>query len=177
MPLVVKHFTGAWENILSRNQPASDLKDLTGKCARQPWDGLRRHARSMCTEAVWYSSGRSGKENLSQDGGAAGAKALDYVQDRGLGQGGWAEPGRRGQWQGQPERQQAPDHMAFHLFPFNLAAPGLSCGMWDLVPWPGTELGLPALVAWGLSHWTTREVPSPFFFTWLLQIVVSRHYP
>ena len=34
----------------------------------------------------------------------------------------------------------------------------LSCGMWDLVPWPGIEFG-PALGAWNLSHWTTREVP------------------
>ena len=29
----------------------------------------------------------------------------------------------------------------------------LSCGMWDLVPWPGRALG-----AWTLSHWTSREV-------------------
>ena len=35
----------------------------------------------------------------------------------------------------------------------------LSCGMWDLVPWPGIEPGPPALGAWNLSHWTTREVP------------------
>ena len=40
-----------------------------------------------------------------------------------------------------------------------LAAPGLSCGMWDLVPWPGIEPGLPALGARSLSHWTAREVP------------------
>ena len=25
--------------------------------------------------------------------------------------------------------------------------------MWDLVPWPGTEPGPPALGAWNLSHW------------------------
>ena len=41
-----------------------------------------------------------------------------------------------------------------------LSALGLSCGMWDLVPWPGIELGRPALGAWSLSHWTTREAPS-----------------
>ena len=29
----------------------------------------------------------------------------------------------------------------------------------DLVPWPGIELGPPALGAWSLSQWTTREVP------------------
>ena len=31
--------------------------------------------------------------------------------------------------------------------------------MWDLVPRPGIELWSPALGAWGLSHWTTGEVP------------------
>ena len=35
-----------------------------------------------------------------------------------------------------------------------------SCSMWDLFPWPGIEPGSPALGAWNLSHWTTREVPS-----------------
>ena len=46
-----------------------------------------------------------------------------------------------------------------------LAALGLSCGtqdlscdMWDLVPWPGMKPRPPALGAWSLSHWTTREV-------------------
>ena len=38
----------------------------------------------------------------------------------------------------------------------------LSCGMWDLVPWPGIKPGPPALGAWSLSHWTTREVPAFF---------------
>ena len=36
-----------------------------------------------------------------------------------------------------------------------LAAPGLSCSMWDLVPLLGIE---PALGAQSLSHWTTREI-------------------
>ena len=36
---------------------------------------------------------------------------------------------------------------------------GLSCGMWDLVPWPGIKLRTPALGAWSLSHWAPREVP------------------
>ena len=52
-----------------------------------------------------------------------------------------------------------------------MSAPGLHCGtqgllgmwtfscsMWDLVPWPEIEHGPPALGAWNLSHWTTREV-------------------
>ena len=40
-----------------------------------------------------------------------------------------------------------------------LAAPGLSCSTWDLVPQPGIEPRLPALRVRSLSHWTTREVP------------------
>ena len=39
----------------------------------------------------------------------------------------------------------------------------LSCGMWDLVPWPGIEPGPPALGVQSLSHWTTREVPHQLF--------------
>ena len=35
----------------------------------------------------------------------------------------------------------------------------LSCGMWDLVPWPGIEPWPPTLGAQSLSQWTTREVP------------------
>ena len=35
----------------------------------------------------------------------------------------------------------------------------LSCGMWDLVSWLGIEPQPPALGAWNLCHWTTREVP------------------
>ena len=34
-----------------------------------------------------------------------------------------------------------------------------SCGMWDLVPWPGIEPGPPALGMWSLNHWTIRKVP------------------
>ena len=44
-----------------------------------------------------------------------------------------------------------------------LAAPGLSCSMRDLVPWPGIEPGPPALEVWSLNHWTTREVPNCCF--------------
>ena len=49
---------------------------------------------------------------------------------------------------------------------------GLSCSMWDLVPWLGIKPGLLALGAWHLSHWTTREVSYDvilfffFFFSW-----------
>ena len=40
-----------------------------------------------------------------------------------------------------------------------LTAPGLSCGMWDLVPRPGIKPGPPALEEQSLSHRTPREVP------------------
>ena len=43
-----------------------------------------------------------------------------------------------------------------------MAATGLNRGMWDVVPWPGIEPGPPALGAWSLSHWTTRELPACF---------------
>ena len=48
------------------------------------------------------------------------------------------------------------------LFPY-LTAPGLSCGIGDLVPWTGVEPRTPALGAWSLSHWTTRGVPRRIF--------------
>ena len=34
---------------------------------------------------------------------------------------------------------------------------GLSCGMRHLVPQPGIKPRPPALGAWSLNHWTTRE--------------------
>ena len=33
-----------------------------------------------------------------------------------------------------------------------------SCGMWDLVPWPGIEPGPFALGAQSLNHWTTKTL-------------------
>ena len=42
------------------------------------------------------------------------------------------------------------------------------CGMRNLVSWPGTEPGPPALGAWSLSHWTTREVPVAFLMMAIL---------
>ena len=45
-----------------------------------------------------------------------------------------------------------------------LAAQGVSCDMWDLVPQPGIKPGPPALGAKGLNHWTTREVPDSTSF-------------
>ena len=38
----------------------------------------------------------------------------------------------------------------------------LSCGTWDLVPWPGMEPMATALGVRSVSHWTTREVPLHF---------------
>ena len=40
----------------------------------------------------------------------------------------------------------------------------LSCGIWDLVPWPGIEPRPPELGAQSLISWTTREVPHPCLF-------------
>ena len=65
---------------------------------------------------------------------------------------------------------------------FNLTVAGLSCltwdsscgirtlgfGMWDLVPWPRIKPGSPALDAWSLGHWTTREVLKHFSLWWNL---------
>ena len=59
------------------------------------------------------------------------------------------------------------DFVLFCLFiHFIQAEPGLSCGMQtlscsiqDLVSQPGIKPGPPALGAWSLTHWTTREVP------------------
>ena len=46
-------------------------------------------------------------------------------------------------------------------FKMYLAAPGLLCGMQDhLVTARGILSGCPALGAWSLGPWTTREVPS-----------------
>ena len=53
----------------------------------------------------------------------------------------------------------------FFLNCIYLAALGLSCSMWALVPWPGFEPWLPALGAQSLSHWTTRKVPEFFFLS------------
>ena len=38
-----------------------------------------------------------------------------------------------------------------------------SCGIWDLVPWSGIKPRAPALRAWSLSHWTTREVSTLYY--------------
>ena len=41
----------------------------------------------------------------------------------------------------------------FSFFPnIYLATPGLSCGMWDLVPWPGIKPSSPALGVQSLGH-------------------------
>ena len=41
----------------------------------------------------------------------------------------------------------------------------LSCYVWDLVPWPGMEPRPPAFGARSLSPWTSREVPTCWFFS------------
>ena len=65
----------------------------------------------------------------------------------------------------------------FLLFIFiYVAAPGLSCSMWDLVPWPGIETRPLALGEQGLRHRTTREVLSSlFWFFFLTSCILSGH--
>ena len=46
---------------------------------------------------------------------------------------------------------------------FSCGRRALSGGVWDLVPWLGIEPVSPALGAWRLSHWTTREVSQLLF--------------
>ena len=46
------------------------------------------------------------------------------------------------------------------------------CGVWDLVPWPGIEPRPPALGAWSLSRCTTREVPGPCIYLFLLNCIL-----
>ena len=51
------------------------------------------------------------------------------------------------------------------LFLINLAAPGLSCGTWDLVPWQVIEPGLLELGARSLSHGLPGKSQNQLFFT------------
>ena len=49
-----------------------------------------------------------------------------------------------------------------------------SCSIWDLVPCPGIKPSSPALGAWSLSHWTTREVP--IYFDSFSRYVICRYF-
>ena len=52
---------------------------------------------------------------------------------------------------------------AYRVFSlFSSVLQTLSCSMWDLVPWPGTELQLPALGVRDFTRWTMREVQDLF---------------
>ena len=63
-----------------------------------------------------------------------------------------------------------------------LAAPGLRWGMWDLLivacglyfPDRGSNPGPPALGAWSLNHWTTREVPGARALSQLILIGATK---
>ena len=52
--------------------------------------------------------------------------------------------------------------VALEIFSFSTWT--LSCGMWDLLPWPRVEPGPLALGAQSLKHWTIRAVPTYCFF-------------
>ena len=56
------------------------------------------------------------------------------------------------------------------FFFFPLAMPSLSCGMWDLVPWPRIEPGAPTLGRWSFSQWINKEAPA----RWILNHWTSR---
>ena len=49
---------------------------------------------------------------------------------------------------------------------FFFGCTGLSYSMWDLFPWPGIEPRPPALRAWSLSHWITREIQCSSLILW-----------
>ena len=48
----------------------------------------------------------------------------------------------------------------------------LSCGMWDLVPWPEIRPSHPTLEVWSLNHWIMREVPY-FIYLFIFTILAS----
>ena len=50
----------------------------------------------------------------------------------------------------------------------------LSCGMWDLVPWPRIEPGPPALGAWCLGHWSPQK--SPYLFLYLCRSLENQEH-
>ena len=47
--------------------------------------------------------------------------------------------------------------LSFFLIFIYLVVLGLSCSIWDLVPWAGIKLRPPVLGVPSLSHWTTRN--------------------
>ena len=51
----------------------------------------------------------------------------------------------------------------------------LSCGMWDLVPWPGIKPRPSASKGQSLSPWNTREVPRDTFLTLLRWLWFTEH--
>ena len=49
---------------------------------------------------------------------------------------------------------------------FSCGMQTLSCSIWDLVPWPGSEPGPPALGAQSLNHWITKSHTSGTDIQW-----------
>ena len=64
-------------------------------------------------------------------------------------------------WCWKPHKSVLPFYF-LNLFLMYLAALGLSCSLWCVVPLPGIEPGPSALGVQSLSHWTTRDVPWSF---------------
>ena len=67
----------------------------------------------------------------------------------------------------------------FEYFFIYLAMPGLSCGMWELVAWPGIEPEPSAFRAQNLSRWSTREVPGllQYLFIYLTALGLNFSMP
>ena len=62
--------------------------------------------------------------------------------------------------------------MAYRIFDHHCSLGTLSFGLWDQVPSQGLNLGPPALGAWNLSHWATREVSRPYYY-FRLQLILK----
>ena len=53
------------------------------------------------------------------------------------------------------------------IYPPFLAALGLSCSMWNLVPWPRIKPGSPSLEAWGLYPVDQEGISLCEFWIWI----------
>ena len=70
---------------------------------------------------------------------------------------------KSGRLRWEPQKDEFKESFEYLIYLFLIWQCRTACG--TLVPQPGMESEGPALEAWSLNHWTTRDVPtSPFFF-------------